>query len=140
MARRSPSSTSTRSWRRSAEPETWWQKSGRAWEEQNWWQQDISGGHSWQDQSSGRAWTSNWQDSSSGRASNRNWQTSSSGRASTDATPARDRLRGHEERFEDGHTLRCPWPGPFTRSFPPKGTPGDWGSTLDAARNAGLVT
>ena len=135
-ARRSPSATSTRSWRRATEPATWWQKSGRAWEEQNWWQerprgwQDTSTRERWQDQSSGGASDVYWQDT-------RRWQ---SGRASTDTGPAPERVRGEEERFQDFQVLRCPWPGPFTKSFPAKGEEGDWWSTKELAEGIGLVT
>ena len=135
-ARRSPSSASTRSWRRASEPEPWWQKSGGAWQEQNWWQerprgwQDTSAQESWHDQSSGRASDVYWQDT-------RKWQ---SGRASAASGPPPERVRGAEEQYLDSEVLRCPWPGPFTNSFPPKGDDGDWWSTKELAAQVGLVT
>ena len=143
MARRSPSSTSTRSWRWSSEPEPWWQKSGRAWEQQNWWQERPRG---WQDTSSRAHWHEAGgqdQSSSSGGASDQQWQDTrrwQSGRASADAGPALVRVRGEEERFLDSEVLRCPWPGPFTKSFPNKGEEGDWWATKELASSVGLVT
>ena len=137
MARRSVSTSTTRSWRQAREPEPWWQRSGSAWQERpSVWEDRPRG---WQDTSSG--WrSSGWQEESSGRA----WQDTSrwqrSGRASADERPVQERMRGEEERHEDSHVLRCPWPGPFTKSFPRKGAQGDWGSTVEAAASAGLVT
>jgi len=141
MARRSPSTSSARSWRN--QPETWWKKSGRAWEEQTSWRERPRG---WQDTSSATHWGDSsaqegWRDQQSGSASDLFWQDTrrwQSGRASADANPAVERVRGEEERFQDFEVLRCPWPGPMTVSFPKKGQEGDWWSTKELASSIGL--
>jgi hypothetical protein len=154
MARRSASSSSE-------ERGDWHNRSSYDWEEsaasRRWqaWSERQRGG--WQespDRDSGRAWgqragqsasSSNWSEPAD-RDSGRAWRESAdrdSGRAFAEEPepPARKEwVRGAEERHPDNEVLRCPWPGPFTTTFPKKGEENDWNSTKEFAKGLGLAT
>jgi hypothetical protein len=42
-------------------------------------------------------------------------------------------------KYPADQVLRMPWPGPRQDTFPAKGEPGDWQSTVQAAADIGLV-
>ena len=44
---------------------------------------------------------------------------------------------GRAPRLPADHVLRMPWPGPCADTFPAKGEPGDWQSTVQAAADIG---
>ena len=127
------------------------------WQQQQWrsqWWSDGRASYSGRASHSGRAPESsadNWKeqdygrsgrapdrpDSSSGQAPDRP-ESFSRSREHTAAAPVR--WRGQHERFSDEEVLRCTWPGPRNKTFPPKGDDLDFQWATEYASSVNLAT